>query len=59
MLSKNTILCNMCGSRIKLGRALQNPPISQCELAQKINLMGYNITPLIISEIEKKSASCM
>lgn len=44
---------NICGSRIKLGRALQIPPINQSELAQKINLMGYDITPLIISRIEK------
>lgn len=45
---------NICGERIRLGRALQKPPITQNELASKINLMGYeNITPLIISRIEK------
>lgn len=53
-MSKNIFLIsgNICGARIKLGRALQKPPITQAELAQKINLMGYNITPLIISRIE-------
>lgn len=44
---------NICGERIRLGRALQKPPITQDELARKINLMGYDITPLIISRIEK------
>ena len=44
---------NICGERIRLGRILQKPPITQDELAQKINLMGYDITPLIISRIEK------
>ena len=34
---------NICGSRIKLGRALQIPPITQNELAQKINLMGWDM----------------
>lgn len=52
-MSKTTIPCNICSSRIKLGRELQNPPISQYELSQKINLMGYNITPFMISAIEK------
>lgn len=44
---------NMCGDRVRLGRALQKPPVTQDELATKINLMGYDITPLIISRIEK------
>ena len=45
---------NICGSRIRLGRALQKPPITQDKLAQRINLMGYeDMTPLIISRIEK------
>ena len=45
---------NICGSRIRLGRALHKPPITQDELAQRINLMGYeDMTPLIISRIEK------
>lgn len=44
---------NICGERIRIGRILQKPPITQDKLAQKINLMGYDITPLIISRIEK------
>ncbi len=55
LLSKKVFLIsgNICGARIKLGRAMQKPPITQDELARKINLMGYDITPLIISRIEK------
>ena len=45
---------NICGNRLRLGRALQKPPITQEELAQKVNLMGYeDMTALIISRIEK------
>lgn len=44
---------NICGERIRLARILQKPSITQDELAMKINLMGYGITPLIISRIEK------
>ncbi len=54
-MSKKSFLIkgNICGERIRLGRALQKPPITQEELARKINLMGFEITPLIISRIEK------
>ena len=44
---------NVCGERVRLGRALQKPPITQEELAWKIQFMGMEITPLIISRIEK------
>ncbi len=44
---------NICGERIRLGRALQKPPMTQEDLALKIQLMGADITPLIISRIEK------
>ena len=44
---------NICGDRVRLGRALQKPPLTQDDLARKINLMGMEITPLIISRIEK------
>lgn len=44
---------NICADRIKLGRALQSPPITQEELAIRIQLMGYADMPkLIISRIE-------
>ena len=32
---------NICGARIRLGRALQTPPLTQEKLAQRINFMGY------------------
>lgn len=44
---------NICSERVKLGRALQKPPITQEELARKIQFMGMEMTPLIISRIEK------
>ena len=44
---------NICGDRVRLGRALQKPPMRQEDLAREINLMGMEITPLIISRIEK------
>ena len=44
---------NICGDRIRLGRAMQKPPMTQEDLAREINLMGMEITPLIISRIEK------
>jgi len=44
---------NICGAKVRLGRALHKPPLNQKELARKMNLMGMEITPLIISRIEK------
>ena len=44
---------NICGDRVRLGRAMQKPPMRQEDLARQINLMGMEITPLIISRIEK------
>ena len=44
---------NICGDRVRLGRAMHKPPLTQEELAIKLNLMGLDITPLIISSIEK------
>ena len=45
---------NICAERVRLGRALQKPPVTQEELAQKIQFMGMEeMTPLIISRIEK------
>ena len=44
---------NLCGDRVRLGRAMQKPPMRQEDLAREINLMGMEITPLIISRIEK------
>ena len=44
---------NICSDRVRLGRAMQKPPMRQEDLAREINLMGMEITPLIISRIEK------
>ena len=44
---------NLCGERVRLGRAMQKPPMRQEDLAREINLMGMEMTPLIISRIEK------
>lgn len=44
---------NICGERVRLGRALQRPPMNQEDLARKMQLMGMDITALIISRIEQ------
>ncbi len=45
---------NICSERVRLGRALQKPPVTQDELAKKIQFMGMeDMTMLIISRIEK------
>ena len=41
---------NICAERVRLGRALQKPPMTQDDLARKIQFMGMDI---IISRIEK------
>lgn len=54
-MAKNMFLVrgNICGDRVRLGRAMQKPPMRQEDLAREINLRGMEITPLIISRIEK------
>lgn len=44
---------NICADRVRLGRALQKPPMTQEDLARKMQFMGMEMTPLIISRIEK------
>ena len=45
---------NLCSERVRLGRALQKPPMTQEDLARKIQMMGVeDMTKLIISRIEK------
>ena len=44
---------NICGDRVRLARAMHKPPLRQEDLARKMNLMGMDITKLIISRIEK------
>lgn len=43
---------NICADRVRLGRALQKPPLTQGDLARKMQLMGMDMTPLMISRIE-------
>ena len=44
---------NICGDNVRIGRVLHKPPFTQEDLAREINLMGMEMTPLIISRIEK------
>ena len=44
---------NLCSERVRLGRALQKPPMTQEDLARKMQLMGMDMTPIIVSRIEK------
>lgn len=44
---------NICADRVRLARAMHRPPLTQEDLARKMNLLGMDITPLIISRIEK------
>ena len=44
---------NLCANRVRIGRALQNPPMTQEDLACRIQLLGMDMTKLIISRIEK------
>lgn len=54
-MSRNQFLItgNIIGARVKLGRALHHPPLTQSELARKMQLLGMDMTPLIVSRIEK------
>ena len=44
---------NICGDRVRLARAMHKPPLRQEDLAREMNLMGMDITKLIISRLEK------
>lgn len=48
-----TIPGNICGERVRLGRAMQKPPMKQEDLARTIQLMGMDMTKVMISRIEK------
>lgn len=54
-MSKSQFLIsgNICGIRVRQARAMHNPPLTQGDLARKIQLMGMDMTPLIVSRIEK------
>lgn len=53
MTSPFQIRGNICSERVRLARALQKPQITQGELAARIQLMGMDMTGLMISRIEK------
>lgn len=54
MKSMFAIQGNICGSRIRLGRAMHKPPLTQRELAKEINFLGLtNMTGDIIAKIER------
>ena len=44
---------NIVGDRVRIARALHKPPFTQDDLAREINLMGMEMTSLIISRIER------
>lgn len=54
-MAKNMFLLqgNICGDRVRLARAMHKPPLKQEDLAREINLMGMDMTKLIISRIER------
>ena len=54
-MAKNMFLIkgNICGDRVRLARAMHKPPLRQEDLAREINLMGMDMTKLIVSRIEK------
>lgn len=45
---------NLCGDKIRLARALHRPPLTQSDLAVRLQLAGYDLTVTKISRIEKK-----
>ena len=55
MKSMFTIKGNICGERVRLGRAMHKPPLTQQGLANKIQFLGMSdMTKTIISRIEKR-----
>ncbi len=53
MSRKYLIKGNICSERVRLGRALQKPPFTQDDLAREVNLLGLEMSALMISRIEK------
>lgn len=48
-----TIKGNICGARVRLARAMHKPPLTQQQLAQKVQFLGLEMTKTIISRVEK------
>ena len=54
-MARNTFAIdgNICADRVRLARAMQKPPITQEELAHRINEIGLNdMSPGMIQRIE-------
>ena len=52
----NTVLIiqsNICGDLIRLGRATHKPPLTQKELANKVQSFGVEMSKTMISRIER------
>ena len=47
-----TIQGNICGDRVRLGRAMHKPPLTQQGLAIKLQTTGTDMTKAMISRIE-------
>jgi len=43
---------NICGERVRIARILHKPYLKQSELAAKVQLLGMDMTPVIVSRIE-------
>lgn len=52
-INKFSIKGNICSERVRLGRALHKPPLTQGDLAKKMQLNGIDLTQLMISRIEQ------
>lgn len=54
-MARNTFAINgnVCGKRVKLSRAMQKPPITQEDLAIRIQFIGLDISKGMIQRIEK------
>lgn len=53
-MGKNFLLeGNIIGDRVRLARAMHKPPLRQEDLAREVNLLGMDMTKLIVSRIEK------
>lgn len=49
-----TVSGNLCGDRVRIGRAMHKPPLTQQGLANKVQFLGNSgMTKAIISRIEK------
>ncbi len=46
---------NICADRVRLGRALHKPPLTQEDLARELQLAGMDLAPVIISRIENNN----